>query len=159
MKKALITGVNGFSAQHLARRLLDDHFQVIGLDIQQNPHPNSAYSEYYQCDITDHARLESIVKSTQPDFVFHLAGLIYGSDLAIYQTNSLGLINLLEALRQYSSQSRILIVGSSAEYGYLTEDNLAVAEDYHCQAIQHHRRGCSREPRGWSIAATCENGA
>jgi len=76
--------------------------------------------------------VSALIANSSPDLVFHLAGITQGSATNIYRTNTLGGINLLEAVRLHCPNARILIVGSAAEYGYVSHEKMPIREDYPC---------------------------
>lgn len=139
--KALITGIGGFVGPYLAKTLLQNGYQVIGL-IQAGieEYPPSALSgeeyksiSYYSFDLSDQTGIEMILKLTQPDVVFHLAGFSsvkasFEHPEIAYKVNSGGIENLLEALRKVSPDSKFIFVGSSEEYG------LQISSEVHYQS-------------------------
>jgi GDP-4-dehydro-6-deoxy-D-mannose reductase len=86
-----------------------------------------------ECDLTDPFAIALVVAAVQPDRVFHLAAQSFvpasfaepGATLA---TNVLGELHLLEALRAHAPRSRVLVAGSSEEYGAVRPEELPVRE-------------------------------
>ncbi len=119
MKKAFITGVNGFVGGVLAKHLSGE-FQVIGTDLE--PHCKSPdVDHYFPADIRDGQKLEQIFTEHSFDHVYHLAAIsslpkANSSPHLTMEINLLGTISLLDAAAATKSSSRILIVGSSKEY-------------------------------------------
>ena len=74
-----------------------------------------------QAALEDHALLHAQIKAVQPTHVIHLAGIshvTYADNLAYYQTNLLGSLDLLEALANLASPPQKIILASSANvYG------------------------------------------
>lgn len=124
--KALITGSQGFVGGYLRRELEDNGNEVIGLDICPG-------EQTVQADLLDVDCLRQLVRELQPDAVFHLAGQAdVGRSWKIPQktveVNVIGTLNLLEAVRAYRKDVRILLVGSSDQYGDLGEAGQYVSE-------------------------------
>jgi CDP-glucose 4,6-dehydratase len=110
VKRALITGGNGFVASHLARALLDRGDSVTALE--RAPRPHSALTlegireevELVEADLRDLERVGAVVDAGRFDVVFHLAGVsVVGPALAdpvgAFEANVAGTWNLLEACR------------------------------------------------------------
>jgi GDP-4-dehydro-6-deoxy-D-mannose reductase len=133
MKKVLITGVNGFCGQHLARRLNKEGVRLVyGTDISSEPGTALGLTDYYQLDIKNESQVQKIFKAIKPDFIFNLAGLNKGSPNEIYAVNVIGSINILENLRKFSPKARLLFVGSAAEYGKVSENKMPITEEQVC---------------------------
>jgi GDP-4-dehydro-6-deoxy-D-mannose reductase len=116
MLKVLITGSSGFVGTHL-RNLLQNtispkgKFQVEGFDLADGQ------------DVRDFEAVRSKIDLFQPDYVFHLAAQAYVPETTMnpkrgIETNLIGTLNILEAVRQTGMHSRIHIAGTSEEYGY-----------------------------------------
>lgn len=137
MPVALVTGAGGFCGRHLIRRLkredpLRESLHIVGA-VRGIAEPGQLdVDQHVFMDMTDPEQVLQVVKRVKPDMVFHLAGLIDGTQEALYRTNLLGTVYLLEALRIHASGARILLVGSASEYGYIPEQDLPVTEDYPC---------------------------
>ncbi|MEZ0228295.1 MAG: GDP-mannose 4,6-dehydratase, partial [Planctomycetota bacterium] len=70
----------------------------------------------------DEPSLLAAVSEARPDRVFHLAGHAsvkssFGSEEEIIQTNVLGTLHVLRAVREKAPAARVLYVGSAEEYG------------------------------------------
>jgi GDP-4-dehydro-6-deoxy-D-mannose reductase len=93
---------------------------LIGLtsSIPDKKSPDSRGIEWVQGDIRDRNSLEALVHSVGPERVIHLAALNYGQIEEMLMTNVAGTWNLLSAARKANQASRILVVSSSAVYGY-----------------------------------------
>ena len=135
MKRALLTGASGFVGANLARRLLNDGYEVHSiLRPEHKPWRIEDISNdlsIHRVDLADTDKLDSVIRLAQPDYVFHLAA--YGaysyqenfSDIA--NTNIIGTYNLLDACLKTGFEV-FLNAGSSSEYGFQdhapTEDEL-----------------------------------
>jgi GDP-4-dehydro-6-deoxy-D-mannose reductase len=69
------------------------------------------------CELTDRSQVRRMVQAVKPDYVLHLAGRNHVKDswqdpAANLETNLMGTIYLLEALREAGSRARVLIAGS-----------------------------------------------
>jgi GDP-4-dehydro-6-deoxy-D-mannose reductase len=73
------------------------------------------------------------VRAAAPDRIYHLAAQSYPSaswqaPVTTLRTNVEGTINLLEAVRAHAPAARVHIAGSSAEYGWVTPDEVPIPE-------------------------------
>ena len=135
-EKVLITGITGFVAPYIARRLLDQDYQVTGL---QQPRADFRKSKRLKemgiisdidivtGDLTDLTSILSAIQHSQPDWIFHLAAQSFVPDSfrdpnRTFRVNCLGTLNVLEAVRLKNINSRIIFAGSSEEYGLQFKD-------------------------------------
>jgi GDP-4-dehydro-6-deoxy-D-mannose reductase len=136
-RRALITGVNGFSGGYLVERLRRaPGWEIFGLDTLSGT--TERLDGYFPCDLTDSSAVAEAVRHARPDVVFHLAGLI-GPQSAecLWQVNVGGFRALCEALRSGGRQTaapvRMLAIGSAAEIGAVEPGRLPVTEEASCQ--------------------------
>ncbi|HPL95321.1 MAG TPA: GDP-mannose 4,6-dehydratase [bacterium] len=121
----LITGINGLSGNFLANYILNKEKDayVVGVDLDYGLETKKNWLErerifYYQGDLTKFEVWKNVFKKHQPDYVYHLAGLIIASSFKKYlDVNYKSTINLFKAAKNYPQQPRILLIGSAAEYG------------------------------------------
>jgi GDP-4-dehydro-6-deoxy-D-mannose reductase len=80
--------------------------------------------------VTEPRQVLEVVRAADPDYVFHLAALIKSESLReLFAVNVVGTQNVLEALRARKPGARVLIAGSSAEYGFAQPDEFPMGED------------------------------
>jgi len=136
-KKILITGIPGFAGSHLAEFLLRKNFLVFGTVLKKN-NPNISHLEgkinLEVCDLLNFDRVFSVIEKIRPDLIFHLAGftiprLSYDQPVEAFKINVFSQINIFEALKILGISTRILIVGSSEEYGIVKNLKKPVKED------------------------------
>lgn len=142
--RALITGISGFVGSHLAEYLLEHtDWHVAGT--VYGPEDNIEHLrdrlELYPAELSKLETVTSILEQAKPDRIFHLAAqpLVSLSRRDPWGTLAINIrlqLNILEAvarlesaaLRQSSGQARILVVGSSEEYGLVRPDELPIKE-------------------------------
>jgi GDP-4-dehydro-6-deoxy-D-mannose reductase len=114
MNKILITGITGFVGSHLAECALAERLTVSGFDLRQG----RLAAEYHLGEITDRAAIESALQKTEPDVIFHLAGMIKSPNPdALYKTNLLGSVALFDAIVKTNKRPVVVVASSSAVYG------------------------------------------
>ena len=132
----LVTGANGFLARHLLEALkATSSCTIIGTDVQAMPRWAKDLDGYQQADFTSQLEIEALLKRWQPSQVFHLAGLNKGSAWDLFAVNTLGTVGLLEGILKIVPKTRVLHIGSAAEYGPVTQDRLPVREDQSCRPL------------------------
>jgi GDP-4-dehydro-6-deoxy-D-mannose reductase len=114
MKRMLITGASGFVGAWLAEYLLAKNLHVSGFDLR----PGKLAIECYHGEITDRLTVEDVLRKTNPDVIFHLAGMIksHQPDL-LYQVNLLGTVALFDSIIRTELRPIVVVAGSSAVYG------------------------------------------
>ncbi|MCC6882925.1 MAG: SDR family NAD(P)-dependent oxidoreductase [Verrucomicrobiales bacterium] len=135
MKTILLTGAAGFIGSHTARHLLDDGWQVVGID-NLNDYYDPRLKEhritelqkregfvFRHLDIEDLAGLESLFKEFRFESVINLAaraGVRYSMvNPHVYMTtNAHGSLNLLELMRQRGCRKFVLASTSSLYAGH-----------------------------------------
>lgn len=127
--RALVTGCLGFVGRHLTSRLVERGASVYGLDRRPGSAPHCV--RMFPADLGDREALLTALREAAPDFVFHLAGLTAsgGSPEAILEANAVGTLRLLEVLAAHPGCARVVVAGSSAQYGRLPEHWAVVTED------------------------------
>lgn len=125
-KRALITGIQGFTGHYMAAELSAAGYRVFGLGSQP-----STKSDYFQVDLLDAKRLNAIVEQVKPHLVVHLAAIAFighGDPAAFYNVNVVGTRNLLVALNTVADNIEAVLLASSANvYGNTQEGVLSEA--------------------------------
>jgi GDP-4-dehydro-6-deoxy-D-mannose reductase len=88
---------------------------------------------FHEGDIEDPFAVAAAVRAAVPDRVYHLAAQSYpaaswDAPITTLRTNVEGTVNLLEAVRAHAPSARVHIAGSSAEYGWVTPDEVPIPE-------------------------------
>ncbi|WP_461207111.1 GDP-mannose 4,6-dehydratase [Clostridium sp. DL1XJH146] len=131
--KVLIIGVNGFVGKYLIEAI-KNRFDKSQLEIygtyfgQKNSSINNV--NYINLDITDKVKVLDIIKYIKPQYIFHLAALSsvsisWNNPQLTFETNVIGTIHVLNAIRELKYKPRTLIVGSSDEYGNVIETSIS----------------------------------
>ncbi|MEW6606608.1 MAG: CDP-glucose 4,6-dehydratase [bacterium] len=127
-RRVLVTGHTGFKGGWLSVWLTELRAKVIGYSLQPPTQPNLFESinlndkiEHIIGDIRDEKNLLAIFEEYQPEFVFHLAAqplvrFSYKEPKFTYETNIMGTVNLLEAVRKSRSVKVCVIITSDKCY-------------------------------------------
>ena len=148
-KKILITGHTGFKGSWLCKILIDAGASVTGYSLNPPTEPNlftlAGIEDKMNSiigDIRDRAHLFRVFDDVQPEIVIHLAAQpivreSYRNPVETYETNVMGTVNLLEAVRLHSSVRSVLNVTTDKvyynrewEWGYREEDPLDGYDPY-----------------------------
>ncbi|WP_278593823.1 GDP-mannose 4,6-dehydratase [Bilophila wadsworthia] len=136
MKKALITGVDGFTGVYLAEELTSAGYDVAGIGLAPEP-AALLMGGYFRVDMMDLPSLETVISDIRPDAVFHLAAMSHVTrDTAeqLYRINIMATRNLLEALCTGIHTPEAVILASTANLygsreGILSEDTPLVPQN------------------------------
>src|SRR5438067_2789572 len=131
--RALITGVGGFVGRHLLNHLLEEGDEVCGLGRVGDVGGISSV-RVFRADLADRSAVERVMREAQPDAVYHLAAQSSPAESiadpwATIGNNLLAQINLFEALLCAGLRPRVLVIGSSDEYGRVEPHNVPTHED------------------------------
>jgi GDPmannose 4,6-dehydratase len=131
-KTALITGC-GQDFGFLAQILLDKNYKVYCM-VRRSAHRDWSFVDqmglgnviFVEGDLSDAASINSIVNSIKPDELYNLGamshvGVSFNQPLYCADVTGLGVLRLLEAVRQFSPKTKFYQAGSSEEFGGITE--------------------------------------
>lgn len=137
--RVLITGITGFVGSHMAEYALAQGAEVFGAcrwrSNTENIEPLRSKLHLVEADLRDQSSVQEMLAVTRPELIFHLAGqsqvmTSWHAPVETLQTNVIGQVHLLEAIRQRGGDfPRVLVVGSSEEYGLVQEHELPVTEE------------------------------
>jgi nucleoside-diphosphate-sugar epimerase len=153
----LVTGASGFTGTEMLRVLAaQDDLLITAL--ARSPRAQPADSDkvaWIVVDLNDAPAVTGILAEIVPDIVIHLAGLNRGAIGDLWRTNAIGTRNLIDAAVQANPACRIVVVSSSAVYGYageapIAEDcpfaplgmyGISKAAEEHIAMMYYHTRG------------------
>lgn len=126
MKRALITGSQGFVGGYLRQELEQTGYEVVGLDLKTGVNTIAV-------DLLNGMHLQEILNDVRPDAVFHLAGQAnvgksWSMPQKTVELNVVAAINLMEAVHAVNPECPMVMVGSSDQYGNLGEAGRQVVE-------------------------------
>ena len=146
-KKVLVTGHTGFKGSWLSLWLNELGAEVIGYSNSTPTQPShfkllDLDMVSLKGDVRNKEQLKKVVKQYRPDIVFHLAAqslvrLSYDEPVSTYETNVLGTVNILEAVRKSGNVQAFINVTSDKAYenkewnwGYRENDRLGGFDPY-----------------------------
>jgi len=135
--RLLITGITGFVGSHMAEYALAHGAEVFGSSRWRSRTENIEHLrsqiKLIECDLRDLASVRGLLETAEPTHVVHLAaqsfvGASWQTPAETLSTNIISQVNLLEGIRRFSIAPRVLVVGSSEEYGFVCPDELPIRE-------------------------------
>jgi len=167
--KYLITGGCGFLGSNLALEVLSKDEELYIFD---NLYRGSSYKnlewlkhkgkfKFIHADIRNLNDVENAIKSIKPDVIFHLAGQVamttsLENPRMDFEVNTVGSLNILESVREYSPDSIIIYSSTNKVYGdlnylkYQENETRYIAVDYpngfdeNLKLDFHSPYGCSK---------------
>jgi GDP-4-dehydro-6-deoxy-D-mannose reductase len=135
--RLLITGITGFVGSHMAEYALTHGAEVFGSSRWRSRTENiehlRAKIRLIECDLRDLAAVRALLEIADPTHVIHLAaqsfvGASWQMPAETLSTNIISQVNVLEGVRRLKIPPRVLVVGSSEEYGLVYPDELPIRE-------------------------------
>lgn len=126
MKKVLITAINSFTGRYLEKHLKNSNYEVVGTTSKS-------------CDITKKDDILNVLKEYKPDFIVHLAAISFVGHSNIeefYKVNTVGTINLLDAVIELNiGVDKIILSSSATVYG---NQNREILDESICPMPANH---------------------
>jgi nucleoside-diphosphate-sugar epimerase len=124
MRRVLVIGAGGY----LGRNVLDLLRTQPGLLVRTASRSAPAGGLDIRLDLGDESAPAAVLERERPDIVVNCAGAVGGSDAELTRANVTGPANLVSALARLLPATRLIHLGSAAEYG-ITEIGVPVSED------------------------------
>ncbi|MGZ3606736.1 MAG: GDP-mannose 4,6-dehydratase [Syntrophales bacterium] len=147
--KVWVTGYGGFMGVHLVDLLESKGEEVLATYFRPTTdlRDSKPKGRVVECDVRDQTKVNALLEEFQPKKIFHLAAQSYPSvswDDPWYtiETNVTGTVNIFEGVKKLGLDCKILNACSSAEYGFVTEDEVPVSEDHALKPL--HPYGVSK---------------
>ncbi len=133
MQRALITGINGMDGSHLADFLLEKGYEVYGME-RRTSSPNRTNTKHLEDkitflhgDLTDQNSLLRCLKQSNPCEVYNLGsqsfvGESWNTPEQTSDVTGLGVLRMLEAIREYGAPVRFYQASSSEMFGRMVEN-------------------------------------
>ncbi|WP_411553177.1 NAD-dependent epimerase/dehydratase family protein [Paenibacillus lautus] len=116
-KKLLITGASGFTGLHSCAYFVRQGCTVVAAGRDKAKLASIQGVNPAECHLEDREQVNEMIKGHLPDYILHLAGKNSASEswkhpASYMESNVMGTIYLLEAVRQHCPDSRMVMVGS-----------------------------------------------
>jgi UDP-glucuronate 4-epimerase len=145
MTQYLVTGAAGFIGMHVAKRLLENGAEVVGLDNINDYYTPKLKEDrlevlgrfpkfsFHKIELADSAAIAALFAETRPQIVIHLAaqaGVRYSlqSPETYIKSNVAGFLSILEACR-HNPVEHLVYASSSSVYGANTKVPFAVSDN------------------------------
>lgn len=133
MKKALITGITGQDGYYLSNFLIKKGYEVYGLyrrsSLDINERLGKLVDKIYlvEGDLIDSSSIFSVISKINPDEIYNLGAQSFvpaswSQPIATTQINTLGTLNVLEAIRQINPKIKFYQASSSEMFGKVQEN-------------------------------------
>lgn len=148
-KRVLITGHTGFKGSWMCKVLLKQNAEIVGYALEKPTEPSlfdlldlGTQMKSVTGDIRDLDRLSAVFHEVQPEIVIHMAAQpivreSYTDPVFTYETNVMGTVNMLEAVRMTDSVKSVINVTTDKvyknnewEWGYREADALDGFDPY-----------------------------
>jgi GDP-4-dehydro-6-deoxy-D-mannose reductase len=142
MEKVLITGVSGFVGGHFVNYLAshNNSIEIHGISRSKpawdfvNVSPEFFNDHHFHiADLNNIPKLKSLIEEIQPDYILHLAAQSSVAESWVtpvdsFLNNTNIFLNIIDTVRLNDNAARVLSVGSSEQYGIVSETNLPLTE-------------------------------
>lgn len=129
-RRALITGITGQDGCYLAKFLLEKDYKVFGM-MRRHSNPNLENLKFLGIerdvdivvgDVSDAASVRNVLRLTKPHEVYNLAaqsfvGISWEMPEETFQTNTMGVLYLLEGIREITPKTRFYQASTSEMFG------------------------------------------
>jgi GDPmannose 4,6-dehydratase len=144
-KIAFITGITGMVGSHLADFLIENtDWDIVGLIRWRSPLDNiknlieninnKNRIKLVYGDLNDGISIDTVIKETRPDYVFHLAAqsfpkTSFDSPIETLNVNVQGTIRLLDSCKNWVRDAQIHVCASSEVFGRVPKYKLPIDEE------------------------------
>ena len=136
MKKAFITGIGGQDGSYLAEYLLELGYEVHGMIRRQSTSENQSSRlnsiinkiHTYYGDLLDQTSIERLLSEIKPDEIYNIGAqshvrISFDIPQFTVQTNSVGVVNILEAYKRICPNAKFYQASSSEMFGLTIESD------------------------------------
>jgi GDP-4-dehydro-6-deoxy-D-mannose reductase len=139
MKKLLLTGSNGFVGKVLLEYLLIAGYQVTCVTASPVKTKSVDLASIH-LDIRNKDAVEDAIKKIKPTHLVHLAAISdvassFSDPFLTWETNVLGTVNILEAIKRHSPDCFALFASSSEVYGSAFKSGVPLDEESKCHPL------------------------
>lgn len=134
MRKILIIGANSATARCFIATFQQTLGEMFFCDLSDSYNEEIA-NAWYKCDLASSAEIREVIKAVKPDHIYNFAGTFSNNYEIDYQANVLLPKNIFDAILSLDFHSRVLLIGSSAEYGFVQEQDNPITEEHSLRPV------------------------
>jgi GDPmannose 4,6-dehydratase len=133
-KTALITGISGQDGAYLAKTLLERGYRVVGTYRRTSAMPTNRLDElgvaqqveFVDMELLEESNIRHVLQKLKPDEIYNLAaqsfvGLSFEQPLYTCDVDAMGVLRLLEAVREACPEARLYQASTSEMFGKVQE--------------------------------------
>jgi len=125
MHTVLITGASGALGKAVVKCLArDNFFRIISTSRAKET------NDYQFLDVSDKKQIQQLIEITKPRLIIHLAATFQNDYDNAYQINVASAKCILDSVEQLKLNTRVLLIGSAAEYGAVTPEENPIKENH-----------------------------
>jgi len=157
MKSIMITGGAGFIGMNASQRFASIGWKVILVDnlsrlgsTENLSQVKDKYSQvdFIKLDIRDFEGIKNVVSKTKPNVLLHLAAQVAVTQSLLnprhdFEVNTVGTLNVLEALRIFSPETYLIYASTNKVYGNL--EDLELFEGLKRYTLKHDQHGINEK--------------
>jgi GDP-4-dehydro-6-deoxy-D-mannose reductase len=139
--KYLITGFSGFVCRHFCEYLESkkNNALIKGIDVQDHELNLDDFKhisfDFQKINLLSNNEIEQIMLEFKPNYILNLASyssvaFSWKEPVVSFNNNTNIFLNILEAVRKFKLDTRILSIGSSEEYGNIKDEKLPLKEEH-----------------------------
>jgi nucleoside-diphosphate-sugar epimerase len=127
MKRVLVTGASGALGQAMLEQLKHQKDWEI---FTTKFNGTSNHSNSISCDVSNLDHLTAALEWAKPDIILHLAAIFTNDFIESYRTNVAPTANLLNFIYKKNLRTRVVLIGSAAEYGVIKPEENPITEEH-----------------------------
>jgi len=129
LKTILIIGANGVSGKYLYN-LIGKSEKALYFSDLNDAFDNKLNKKWYKNDFSDFTKARRVISAINPDQIYNLAGSFSNDFKTDFRNNVLVTKSIFDSVIELNLNTKILIIGSAAEYGIIDIDNNPIKESH-----------------------------
>ncbi|MEG0592997.1 MAG: GDP-mannose 4,6-dehydratase [Coprobacillus sp.] len=130
----LILGAAGFVGGYLIKECKKQGYEVYATKLEHEE-IHIACDQIYNLNLLDKENIHDVLHTAKPKSIVNLSaqssvGLSWKNPQLTIDVNIKGVVNLLESVKEYDKNTKILLISSSEEYGKQSESECYITEEH-----------------------------
>nr|WP_083916135.1 NAD-dependent epimerase/dehydratase family protein [Methylobacterium sp. B34] len=135
--RILITGAGGFVGKNILQSSAASG--VVFYRVTRNSDAANEFEIPLGKQLWSEDQIRRAINISKPDLILHCAGVLRENNMEeLFGVNVALASNLFGAVSKESPETRVIVIGSAAEYGFVPETKLPVTEDFICQPYTNY---------------------